>query len=269
MTFIREKKIYCGDSFLEVGIYPFTKKQSEVSRGKREKRKKVSAPKQKNLNDKNARRYLIQLLNSNFTEEDIHVTCTYKMGEHPDTVEASEIEARNFIRRVNYLRKKKNIGPIKYILVTELTYKDEVLTRVHHHIVMNGGLERDEVETLWRRKRQKGQKKGEKIGRINADRLQPDENGLAALASYLTKEPNRKKRWSSSQNLVRPIQAPPNDSKYSKKQVERIAQGMVDDAYWKKKYPGWSITDKDYGIQVSYNDLTGYYIYLRLRKDST
>jgi ABC-type transporter Mla MlaB component len=253
---------------MEVDIYPFTKKQQDVSRGKREKRKKVTAPKQKNLNDKNARRYLIQLLNSNFTQDDIHVTCTYKIGHHPGTVEEAETEAKNFIRRVNYLRKKKGPSPIKYILVTELTFKDDQLTRVHHHIVMNGGLERDEVEDLWRRKRQKGQKKGEKIGRINADRLQPDENGLAALASYLTKEPNRKKRWSSSQNLIRPLQAPPNDRKYSKRQLERIAHGLVDNNYWKKKYPGWHITDKDYGIQVSHNDLTGYYIYLRLRKDT-
>lgn len=269
MNFIREKKIYCGDKFMEVDIYPFTKKQQEVSRGKREKRKKVTAPKQKNLNDKNARRYLIQLLNSNFTQDDIHVTCTYKIGHHPGTVEEAETETKNFIRRVNYLRKKKGLSPIKYILVTELTFKDDQLTRVHHHIVMNGGLERDEVEDLWRRKRQKGQKKGDKIGRINADRLQPDENGLAALASYLTKEPNRKKRWSSSQNLIRPMQAPPNDRKYSKRQLERIAHGLVDDAYWRKKYPGWHITDKDYGIQVSYNEQAGYYIYLRLRKDST
>lgn len=268
MNFIREKKIYCGDRFMEVGIYPFSKTQMEVSRGKREKRKKVSAPKQKNLNDKNARRYLIQLLNSNFTDKDMHVTCTYKSGEHPDTVEEAETEARNFIRRVNYLRKKRGLDPVKYILVTELSFKEEVLTRVHHHIVMNGGLERDEVEDIWRRKRQKGQKKGEKIGRINADRLQPDENGLAALASYLTKEPNRKKRWSSSQNLIRPVQAPPNDHKYSKRQLEKIARGEVDNDYWKKKYPGWTITDKDYGIEVSHNELTGYYIYLRLRKDT-
>lgn len=267
MNFIREKKIYCGDKFMEVDIYPFTKKQQEVSGGKREKRKRVTAPKQKNLNDKNARRYLIQLMNSNFTEKDLHVTCTYKMGEHPDTVEEAETEARNFIRRVNYLRKKKGLDPIKYILVSEMTYKNEMLIRVHHHIVMSGDLERDEVEDLWRKKRKKGQKKGEKIGRINADRLQPDENGLAALAAYLTKEPNRKKRWSSSQNLKRPMELT-NDRKYSKRQLEKIANGLVDNDYWKKKYPGWHITDKDYGIQVSYNELSGYYIYLRLRKDS-
>lgn len=267
MNFIREKKIYCGDKFMEVDIYPFTKKQQEVSGGKREKRKRVTAPKQKNLNDKNARRYLIQLMNSNFTEKDLHVTCTYKMGEHPDTVEEAETEARNFIRRVNYLRKKKGLDPIKYILVSEMTYKNEMLIRVHHHIVMSGDLERDEVEDLWRKKKKKGQKKGDKIGRINADRLQPDENGLAALAAYLTKEPNRKKRWSSSQNLKRPMELT-NDRKYSKRQLEKIANGLVDNDYWKKKYPGWHITDQDYGIQVSYNELSGYYIYLRLRKDS-
>ena len=271
MNFIREKKIYCGKNFLEVDIYPYTKTQQEVSRGKRGKRKKISIPKQKNLNDKNARRYLIQLLNSNFTKDDLHISCTYAYSEHPDSLEDAEKEARNFIRRVNYLRKKKGLPTSKYVNIMEYTFVKgtETPKHIHHHIVMSGGLDRDEIEDLWRRKKERGQKVGKKIGRINADRLQLDENGLAALAAYLTKEPNKKKRWSSSQNLIRPIEASPNDHKYSKRQIEKIAKGYVDDEYWKKKYPGWHITDRDYGIQISHNERSGYYIYLRLKKDST
>lgn len=53
---------------------------------------------------------------------------------------------------------------------------------------MNGGLDRDVVEDLWRKRRRKGQKKGDKIGFCNADRLQADENGIAALCTYLVKQ---------------------------------------------------------------------------------
>lgn len=263
---IREKKIYCGKNYLEVDIYPYAKTQEESRKRKRAKKKKESAPKQKNLNDKNARRYLTRLSNANFTEEDLHVTCTYTDKTLPDSIEEAEQTIGNYLRRVAYHRKKNGLDPLKYILVTEYTVNKETdkPKRMHHHIIMNGGISRDDVEDLWRVKR-----KGERIGRINADRLQPDENGLAALANYLSKEPHRKKRWSSSRNLEKPIQAPPNDHKYSKRQVEKIAKGMVDDDYFKKKYPGWRITDKVYGIQVTYNEQSGYYVYLKLRKDTS
>jgi hypothetical protein len=263
---IREKKIYCGKNYLEVDIYPYTKSQVESRRRKRGKKVKVSAPKQKNLNDKNARRYLTQLSNANFTASDLHVTCTYTDKTLPESIEEGEQTITKYLRRVAYHRKKNGLGPLKYILVTEYTTpkESEKPKRMHHHIIMNGGMSRDEVEELW-----KVGRKGERIGRINADRLQPDENGLAALANYLSKEPHRKKRWSSSRNLERPVQAPPNDHKYSKRQVEKIAKGMIDPDYFRKKYPGWDITDKVYGIQVTYNEQSGYYVYLKLRKDTS
>ena len=110
--------------------------------------------------------------------------------------------------------------PLKYMIVTAYTTKrnSETPARIHHHIIMNGGLDRDVVEDLWRKRRRKGQKKGDKIGFCNADRLQADENGIAALCTYLV------------------------------------------------KYPGWTLTDDDYGVQYEYNDFTGWAVYLKLRK---
>lgn len=71
--------------------------------------------------------------------------------------------------------------PLKYMIVTAYTTKrnSETPVRIHHHIIMNGGLDRDVVEDLWRKRRRKGQKKGDKIGFCNADRLQADENGIS------------------------------------------------------------------------------------------
>ncbi len=264
-SFIREKKIECGRKYMEVDIFPYSDAQKDISRrGKRAKKKKVSAPKQNNLNHKNARRYLTQLANSNFNEDDLHVTATYKDKFLPNSIEEAEKEVANFLRRIKYRRKKEGLSELKYILVTEYsTEKDaEKPVRIHHHIFMSG-LDRDTVEDLWSRRKKKGQKKGERIGFINADRLQPDENGVAALCTYLMKNPRGKKRWSSSQNLEKPVSRS-NDFKYSRREVEKIAKNPIDIAYWERKYKGWTLANKDYGIQIEYNEFTGWSIYLKL-----
>ena len=46
-NFIREKKIFCSDTYMEVDIYPYT--DIERKKGKRSKKKKESEPKQKNI----------------------------------------------------------------------------------------------------------------------------------------------------------------------------------------------------------------------------
>lgn len=56
-------------------------------------------------------------------------------------------------------------------------------------IVMNGGLDRDVVEELWRKRKRKGQKKGDRIGFCNADRLQADENGICRRFKTLSASP--------------------------------------------------------------------------------
>ena len=73
--FIREKKIDCRN-YREVDIIPRTDDAERAAKGKRGKRQKVTEPKQRDLNDKNARRYLVQLGNGNFGAGDLHVTCT-------------------------------------------------------------------------------------------------------------------------------------------------------------------------------------------------
>lgn len=260
MGLIREKKIYCGKQYMEVDIYQ-TAVVTTKSKG-RGKKEKVSAPKQRNLNDKNAKRYFTQLVNTNFGADDLHVTATY--AQVPETIEEAEREAANYLRRISHRRKREGLSPLKYILVTEYSTGkgSEKPTRIHHHIIMNGGLDRDIVEDLWRKPRKKGQKEGERIGFANADRLKPNDYGLEALARYLTKNPNGKKRWSSSQNLDKPT-CRTNDGKYTRRQVERIVQDEIDNQeFWAKKYPGWDLTE----CKPEFNEITGWAIYLKLRK---
>ena len=265
-NFIREKKIYCGTEYLEVDIIPRTELVDMGAR-RRSKKKKVSAPKQKNLNDKNAKRYFIQLANSNFNENDLHITLTYSKEFLPETLEDAEKEVSNYIRRVSYRRKKACLSPLKYLLVTEYSLGSDGKrpVRIHHHIIMNGGLERDIIEGLWCKQKTKDRKKRERIGYANADRLQPDAYGLEALTRYLMKSPNGKKRWSSSQNLIKPLYRA-NDSRYSRRQIQKIVKNEENNInFWKKQYPNWNLTD----YKAEYYDCLGWCVYLKMRKGRT
>ena len=109
-SFIREKKIFCGKKYREVDLFTYTEAQCCASRRpRRSKKVKESVPKQKNLNDKNARRYFTQTAELNFGSdpEALHVSCTYSNKFLPATVEDAEREIRNYLRRVQYERKDR------------------------------------------------------------------------------------------------------------------------------------------------------------------
>lgn len=297
-VFIREKKTSCG-RYTEVDIIPRTEKAELATRGRRGKKKKATQPKQNDLNEKNAKRYLVQLGNGNFAKGDLHTSLTYDKKHLPGTVEEAERIVSNYLRRIAYRRKKLGLEPLKYILVTEYKYgKDgQQITRLHHHIIMNGGIDRDEIEAMWTTKRinwnryksdRKYRDSIEQIGWVNADRLQVNENGIEALCKYIVKTPQGKKRYSSSRNLRRPevqkndsmeqqrdryhwknsrnLQAPVekcNDYKYSRKKVRRLAEspdaGMEE---FKKIYRQYDITS----VEPVYHEKTGWHIYLKMWK---
>ncbi|GHU42314.1 hypothetical protein FACS1894111_06050 [Clostridia bacterium] len=294
-TFIREKKIYCGEDYLEVDIFNYTKTEEErARRGERSKKEIESTQKQIDWNEQNSRRRFLQLVHTNFGEGDLHISLTYSEGNLPSSIKEAEKEERNFLRRVAYRRKKKGLEALKYISIPTCTYKrdGETPARVHHHIIMNGGITRDEIEDLWRKRKKKGQKKGDKIGYANADRLQPEENGLVALCEYLAKQAKGKKRWSGSQNLDKPESVPldpetpkeadkskfstssnikrpwsrTNDHRFSRKEIEKIAKVPPDPKYWEKRYPGYKIMGQGYGYKAVYSDLRGWALYLKMKR---
>ena len=302
--FIREKKTDCA-GYREVDIIPRTEKAEEAARGKRGKRRKANKPKQNALNDKNAKRYLVQLGNGNFHAGDLHISCTYSMDNLPDTVEAAEKIVGNYLRRIAYRRQKLKLEPLKYILVTEYKFSADgkQLKRIHHHIIMNGGIDRDEVELMWTAQRVNWKKayspdkveaaayrrSMEKLGWVNADRLQVNEHGIEGLCKYIIKDPQGKKRYSSSRNLERPetkredskpkeaanrdlwrysrnLTEPRercNDFKYSKTKVEKLAKspdgGLSE---FRRIYADYNITS----CEAVYYDQTGWHIYLKMWK---
>ncbi len=253
------KEITAGEQF-EVEIYPQFKSMDEVPP---EGLKKDNGKAQKNLNDKNARKYVERLINENFTSDDIWITLTYDDDHLPPEgdIDAAIKNMQNYIRRINYQRKKRGLENCKYIYVTE--YNPQEGIRWHHHLVMDGSLDMDTVEKAW------------KCGNRNeVRRLEKDKYGLSGMANYIVKDKHRvraEKRWNSSQNLTQPrvrvvhSKRPAAGGNY--KQIGTFVDGMVKNrenipeqlATW---YPDYEFTDSE----VYYNDFNCmFYIHARMR----
>ncbi len=156
-------------TLLESMVYPSFKFKADMP--KTEKKRETS-PSQSNLNDKNARRYLIRLANINFGKGDIWATFGWNNGLLPETYEDAKKDVVNFIRRINRKRKKLGLENAKYIYIIAF----EKYTRPHFHLLISGGIDRDELERMWG-----------KCDRPNTRNISPDENFLlTGLATYIT-----------------------------------------------------------------------------------
>ena len=265
----RTKTIKSGN-VLEVEVYPIWKTRSEERRAK-EKTTKAS---QAAVNDRNARKRLDRLVNTNFGAEDLLVTLTYA-GAAPDPQQGAK-DIRNYIRRVKYYRAKHGLPEMKYIYVQEWedegsgfrcqgsepvqlvfegmqsTFLEPVKAkRVHYHIIMSG-MDRDEAERLWKK------------GRVNSRKLQPDEFGLRDLTGYLLKAPKTKKRWYGSRNLQEP-KITVSDHKFSRRQIWKLADHFDGDeagAVLRKVYPGY-IPAAEPIVRTS-EFVSGFYVYARM-----
>lgn len=233
---------------LEAEIYPiFGREQRQEA--KRQK-KALTPEKVRRNNDERARRRLIQLIDANFGEGDIHVTLTYA---EPPGWDRAKKDIRNFMGKISRLRHKRGLPDLKYIYSLE---DDEEGTkkRIHAHVIMNGGIDREEIENIWAR------------GYANADRLQPTKEGLEAIARYISKQSRErhKRKWSSSKNLIKP-KTRTSDTKLSNARVKRLARGFDADAreIMEKVYPGYEFVRST----VRYSDLLdGVYIRALMRK---
>ena len=239
----REKKHFCGE-YLEVDIFPVFERQ----RGRSKKRKPTSET-MKKLNQRNAERKLIRLLNTNFTKEDIRFDLTYDSNHCPDSPEDAQREMQNFLRRVKRYRAKNGLPELKYIAVTEVGSKGG---RVHHHIVMSGGISINTLAEIWGR------------GYTTAKPLQFDEQGLAGIAVYLLKaEPVLSKRWSASRNLEQP-KVSERDGRLPKYKVKEWHDSGYDNrSEIEKAYEGYSLSE----VKPYYNEINGgYYLTVLMYK---
>ena len=232
---------------LEAEVYPIFGRDTSATL-RRAKKTNVTPEKVQRLNRERAVRHLIQLADANFGEQDIHLTLTYR---NAPTYERARKDMRNFCLRLKRAREKAGLPELKYIYTIEGD-DDGKKERIHIHMLTNGDMDRAEVERIWEK------------GWANADRLQPDENGLEAIARYLVKQQKNRKKWCASRNLKQP-KSRTSDSRCSRGQVKRIAFDMRNEAkaQMEKIYPGYKFVS----CQVRYSDIVdGAYIRCIMRR---
>ena len=247
----KTKKIYCG-KYLEIDIIP-TMEEKQIS--KKGKKISLTPNKQKNLNDKNARRYFCQLLNTNFNNNDLHITLTYNDYYLPSSYEEANKIAYNYIRRLKNKYKKQG-QELKYVLVTEYTTEEtDGEIRIHHHVILNKIFDSQVYKDAWANK-------NKSIGRARTYSLDYNETGIEGLSKYLTKNKGQKKRWSCSQNLDKPY-IRERKTNLSKTKISKLVFDVNNKSIWEMDNKGYFYTD----AKSVYNEVTGlWHFYIRMRK---
>ncbi len=244
--YYREQKHICGDSYdtaqyMEVDLYPVSSKQHAASRKK--KQSEATSLAQQAYNDKRAKRYCVQLINTNFKEGDYSWTGTFNDEHLPDAEDQEKVdkEFKNFVLRLYRWCKANGVERPKWLAVAEystIQADGKVLGRHHIHAIFQhtDGLTRDVMEELWK------DAKGEPIGLTRCDNLQVDHGSVEALVQYICKNKRCKRRWRQSRGLKKPLTPAPNDSKWTKKKLHDASTLYIDDAaYWEKLYPGYTL----------------------------
>ena len=225
----------------------------------RRAKSQITREAQQRANDERSRIHLIQLVETNFSEKDVAIGLDYA-GQAP-TVDRVDKDVRNFIARVKRARKKAGMDELKYIYAIggdEMPGAGYSGKRPHVHMIMNGGIDRDELEKIWNN------------GRANCDRLQPRDEGLGGIAVYFTRQKQDRpekpgvRKWRASRNLKQPIRRS-RDARMPNSRVKRIARDFRNEAkdVMEKLYPGYQLQD----VQVRYSDIVdGVYIRCVLRR---
>ena len=225
----------------------------------RKAKKNETRDAQQKANDKRSTLRFIQLIEANFTDADLAIWLDYA-GEAPDP-ERIDKDLDNFFAKIRRRRRAKGLPELKYAAAIggdEMPAPGYSGKRPHVHIIMLGGLDRDEIEKLWGH------------GHANTHRLQPRSEGLGGIATYFTKQhqdrPRKKgaKKYRTSRNLTQPV-TKSRDAKMVNSRVKRIAYDFKNQAkpIMEKLYPGYQLQE----VHVYYSDIVpGVYIRCVLRR---
>lgn len=186
-----------------------------------------------------------------FTSKHEGVAVAYEeLEESKEALEELETSFKCLWDDVRGKRKKLGLENAKYIYIIAF----EEYTRPHFHLLISGGIDRDELERMWG-----------KCDRPNTRNISPDENFLlTGLATYITQNPHGTKRWCPSKNLKKPDEPKRSYSKFRKAKVEKMAfDSSVLQAEMEKAYPGFTFLD----AEVKHNGVNAaFYIYARMVK---
>lgn len=239
--FVRQREIVCGD-YMDADVFPVFQPP-----GKRRKKCKPTKEAQKKLNQRDAERRFRRLLLLNFTEQDVYLTLSY--SREPESREQAARDCKNFLRRVKYALGKRGTE-LKWM---KCTVGGAEGTRTHHHLILSGGLDRDELEGLWG------------LGYANSRRLRLDLDGAQGLSRYITRQKRTSyRRWSGSRNLARP-EPRQTDGEISLRELGDLAADVERGSWGRVEalYPGWEIIE----ARADWNTVNrGVYVRLELRR---
>ena len=267
MAFVREQKYECKD-YREVDLVARIEPRRA---GEPNRRQRLVCPSKKVLNESRSLRYFTLTARGNFGVGDLHLSLTYAPGTEPDP-ETADRQVHNYLRYLQRRCKRLGLPKIKWLLVRSVTEKDGKPTRIHHHLILRCGMDRTEIERIW------------KWGRANTKVIGDDwlGDGIARVARYLSHQMAGRKSWTGSNNLVHPDRLPNNDHRLpnndhrlSLRKLDWLAtrewreqevwgaelQRLTTLDTWQKMYPGWRI--------VGYRTACGEYtsVHLRLIRD--
>lgn len=227
----RELKTVTGN-FARVQIFPVRPYQY----GRKKKMKPTGAAMAK-VNRENRARRLADLLNLNFTKNDIQLKLDYSSfkAEHGRNPEPNEIVRymQNFMRRVKRLYKSLGIE-LKYVYCSEVGSRGRIS---HHHVVINKGATYEQLRALWQE------------GGIWMRKLYFDKKGCYDLASYFVKSRYTYRTYCCSRNLIRPQETGrdksiyKNDYNVRQKHVNHILGDPGDLEYIRRIYPDWCVAE--------------------------
>lgn len=245
------RTILSGD-LVEIDMYPVPSNRNDIPRTKRAKESRQA---QKNLNNKNRMKEMVRLMCANFSKKDYILTLTYRDGDFPAEDRARK-DMKNFIGRVRRKRKKQGLPALKYIYVIEFAPEGEKTkkVRMHSHMIMSGGLDRDELEELWGK------------GRCQVRRCQPDDFELTGFAEYIGKMASDKGKhsYACSRNLDKPKVFKSVTKLSRRKFMEIIRSGDEKAELLESLYRGrFQYLDSTTYISQQYG---GFYLYSRLRR---
>lgn len=246
-TAVYREKIYICGEYADVYIYPVYPNILRPS-GRRRSRRAPTREVQEKLNRRHRAEKLARLMNTNFTERDLAVTLTYAIDPGSDEVATKDIQ--RWLRKVRYRFRKQGLT-LKYIWTMERSGKG----RYHFHVVLSGGIDRDELEMLWGH------------GYANSKRLQFDQHGLTALSRYMTKNYEEDgdrpayRAYNPSKNLIDPEPTVSDSRIRSRKRAAELAD--MDWNAWRELYPDYEVADLQPFTSDEYGSV---YIFARLHK---
>ena len=280
--FYRAQPVICGKDlqsagYFDLDIYPVSEREHRVR--PRARRRLTTSAAAAARNERNAVRYFVRLVNTNFAgrADAKHVTLTFDDEHLPVSGEEADRWMMVWWRRVRDRCRWQGLAEPYMVGVTEWQEEDAAAgkkqVRPHCHVILCCRLTREELELLWntggqhcgaRASLAELRANAELLGtRTNADELRTDRGSLEDLARYLTKNTRRRHRWHRSRGLAEPILPRPNDTRYTRAKLAKLIRERLDDrAYWRARYPGWELR----GAEAEYNEFNGWTLRMQFYK---